>query len=276
MKLTLGFSPCPNDTFIFDALVHHKVDTEGLDFEYLMADVEELNSLAFRRKLDITKVSFHAYLYLTSHYILLDSGSALGFGTGPLVIAREHTNLGDLKDKKIAIPGKYTTANLLFSLAVNDPLDKVEMVFSEIEQAILDGKVDAGVIIHENRFTYQDKGLIEVADLGDFWEKLTGKPIPLGGIVANRRLPGEIIHRFNRSLQRSVEFALTQTQLSDFVRCNAQEMSVEVMRKHINLYVNKFSLNLGKAGKDAVLTLFQKALDHGIIDSIPDNLFMES
>ncbi|MGN6639893.1 MAG: menaquinone biosynthesis family protein, partial [Mucilaginibacter sp.] len=194
MKLTLGFSPCPNDTFIFDALIHHKIDTEGLEFEVFYDDVETLNQKAFRGELDITKLSYHAFAYVADKYILLDAGSALGFGVGPLLISKnDYGDLSSLKTQisnlRIGIPGKYTTANFLLGLALPDATNKQEIVFSEIEDALLDEKIDVGLIIHENRFTYQDKGLKKIIDLGDFWEKQTGCAIPLGGIVANRKLP---------------------------------------------------------------------------------------
>ena len=274
MKLSLGFSPCPNDTFIFNALVHHKVDTEGLEFDFRMADVEELNLRALKGELDVSKVSFHAFLFMTGQYLLLNSGSALGFGAGPLLISKKEMTLGELEGKTVAIPGRLTTANLLFSLAAPGSVLKREMIFSAIEQAVLDETVDAGVIIHENRFTYHERGLLKVADLGDFWEKLTGKPIPLGGIVAKKNLPKEILEKLDRSLRRSVEFAYTQPDLPEFVRCNAQEMSEAVMRKHIELYVNKFSVNLGTEGKEAVQILVSKAIEKGIIPEMPSGMFL--
>ncbi|MBK7172543.1 MAG: 1,4-dihydroxy-6-naphthoate synthase [Bacteroidales bacterium] len=271
MKLSLGFSPCPNDTFIFDALVHQKIDTEGLEFEYVLADVEELNLWAMNQRLDITKTSFHAFLYLTNNYILLNSGAALGFGTGPLLIAKNQPDLRELPGMKIAIPGRYTTANLLISFAYPEASNKIEFLFSEIENAVLDGKVDAGVIIHENRFTYQDKGLVKVTDLGLFWENHTGNPIPLGGIVARKSLPAEVLYAVDRVLRRSVEYALENNVISSFVSCNAQEMKEEVMRKHIELYVNKFSINLGEEGIGAVHKLFEMAHESSILDKIPEN-----
>ncbi|MBK7212044.1 MAG: 1,4-dihydroxy-6-naphthoate synthase [Bacteroidales bacterium] len=273
MKLTLGFSPCPNDTYIFDALVHHKIDTEGLDFEFIMADVEELNKKAFSELLDITKVSYHAFLYLTDYYILLDAGSALGYGTGPLVIGSLPYKLLDLKGKVVAVPGKYTTANLLFSLALEGEVLRKEMVFSDIEYAVLNKVVDAGVIIHENRFTYASKGLLKIADLGEFWENLTGMPIPLGGIVANKRLSADVIAKFQRSLKRSIDYAFSSDNINDFIRCNAQEMSEEVMMQHIRLYVNKYSLSLGDGGRAAVNTLFAKAVEKGLISGIPNGVY---
>lgn len=275
MKLTLGFSPCPNDTYIFDAMVHQKIDTEGLEFEYFMADVEKLNGEAFAEKPDITKLSFHAFLHLAGKYLLLDSGAALGFGAGPLVISKNLTNFEELKGNTIAIPGKYTTANLLFSLAMNKTeVHKKELLFSEIENAILSGEVDAGVIIHESRFTYQLKGLRKLIDLGEFWEQRTGSPVPLGGIAAHKRLGNEVIARVNRSIRRSVEYANSHKgKLNEFIRCNAREMDDAVMQKHIDLYVNGFSVSLGTQGKQAVNQMFEFAIAAGIISKMPASIF---
>jgi 1,4-dihydroxy-6-naphthoate synthase len=286
-KLTLGFSPCPNDTFIFDALIHHKIDTEGLDFEVFYDDVETLNQKAFRGELDITKLSYHAFAYAADKYILLDAGSALGFGVGPLLISDFEVSISDLEKNEIrhpksgirnpviGIPGKYTTANFLLSLAFPDASNKQELVFSDIENAVLDGRVDVGLIIHENRFTYQDKGLHKVIDLGDYWEKRTGCAIPLGGIVANCSLPLDVQHKINRVLKRSVEFAFANPKSGlEYIRSHAQEMSEEVMYKHIDLYVNKFSVDLGTEGKKAVKLLFDTALEKGIIPSISGDLFL--
>jgi 1,4-dihydroxy-6-naphthoate synthase len=256
MKLTLGFSPCPNDTFIFDALIHHKIDTEGLDFEVFYDDVETLNQKAMQGELDITKLSYHAFAYVADKYVLLDAGSALGFGVGPLLICKDDPEelISNLKSQisnlRIGIPGKYTTANFLLGLAFPNATNKVELVFSDIENAVLDGRIDIGLIIHENRFTYQDKGLKKIIDLGDYWEKQTGCAIPLGGIVANRKLPLDVLHKINRILRRSVEFAFENPKSGlEFIRSHAQEMSEEVMYKHIELYVNKYSIDLGTEGK---------------------------
>ncbi len=274
MKLTLGFSPCPNDTYIFDALVHQKVDTEGLEFDYFMADVEELNRRAFNEVPDITKVSFHAFLHLAGNYLLLDSGAALGFGVGPLVISMELHDFEELNGKKVAIPGRYTTANLLFSLAMKEPVIKKEMLFSDIENAVLTGETDAGVIIHEGRFTYASKGLHKLIDLGEFWEHLTGSPVPLGGIVVHKRVGNEVIAKIQRTLRRSVEFAnLHNGRLSEFIRCNAQEMDESVMQKHINLYVNEFSVDLGSIGKSAVNLMFEYAIKAKLIDTMPEIIY---
>jgi 1,4-dihydroxy-6-naphthoate synthase len=287
MKLTIGFSPCPNDTFIFDALIHHKIDTEGLEFEVFYDDVETLNQKAFRGELDITKLSYHAFAYAVDKYILLDAGSALGFGVGPLLISDVEISISDMEKNQIrkskseirnpiiGIPGKYTTANFLLSLAFPDATNKKELVFSDIENAVLDGRVDVGLIIHENRFTYQDKGLKKIIDLGDYWEKRTGCAIPLGGIVANRNLPIDVQQKINRVIRKSIEFAFANPKSGvEYIRSHAQEMSEEVMYKHIELYVNQFSVDLGVEGKKAVKLLFDTALEKGIIPAISENLFL--
>jgi 1,4-dihydroxy-6-naphthoate synthase len=280
-KLTLGFSPCPNDTFIFDALIHHKIDTEGLDFEVFYDDVETLNQKAMRGELDITKLSYHAFAYVADNYVLLDAGSALGFGVGPMLICKGDPEglISSLKSQisnlKIGIPGKYTTANFLLGLAFPHATNKVELVFSDIEEAVLDGRIDVGLIIHENRFTYQNKGLKKIIDLGDYWEKQTGCAIPLGGIVANRNLPDDVLHKVNRVLRKSVEFAFENPKSGlAFIRSHAQEMSEEVMYKHIELYVNKFSVDLGSEGRKAIKLLFDTANEKNIIPQIHQNLFL--
>lgn len=278
MKLTLGFSPCPNDTFIFDALIHHKIDTEGLEFEVFYDDVETLNQKAFRGELDITKLSYHAFAYVVDKYVLLDAGSALGFGVGPMLISDAEISISDLESNpnyKIGIPGKYTTANFLLGLAFPNAQNKEEIVFSEIEDSLLNGKIDIGLIIHENRFTYQNKGLKKIIDLGDYWEKKTGCAIPLGGIVANRRLPLDVQLKVNRVLKKSVEFAFANPKSGlEFIRSHAQEMSEEVMYKHIELYVNKYSVDLGEEGRKAINLLFDTALEKGIIPEIKEKIFL--
>lgn len=284
MKLTLGFSPCPNDTFIFDALIHHKIDTEGLEFAVSFEDVESLNRKAFAGELDITKLSYHAYAYAAADYVLLDAGSALGFGVGPLLICNDEHKAQELRmmagtaqaaDVKIGIPGKYTTANFLLGLAYPAWQNKKEMVFSEIESALLTGRIDAGLIIHENRFTYAAKGLHKIIDLGDYWEKETGLPIPLGGIVAKRALPDEIKHKINRVLRRSIEFAFANPESGmDFIRQHAQEMDDAVMNQHIELYVNAYSVDLGEEGRNAVTTLFDRAKTSGVIPQALPSLFL--
>lgn len=261
MKLTIGYSPCPNDCFIFDALIHGKIDTEGLQFEVLLDDVETLNKKALKGELDITKLSYHAYAYVLENYILLRSGSALGFNCGPLLIQDAKGTMQDLNsNSKIAIPGKLTTANLLLSIAYPNLTNKIEYVFSDIENAVLSGEVDAGLIIHENRFTYQERGLKKIIDLGEFWDSLIHAPIPLGGIVIKRNLNNDLQQKVNRLIKKSVEYAFANPESSmDYVKAHAQEMSEAVMKKHIALYVNNFSIDLGETGINAVHLLFNKA-----------------
>lgn len=259
MKLTIGYSPCPNDCFIFDALIHGKIDTEGLQFEVRLEDVETLNQKAIHGYLDITKLSYHAYAYALDHYILLKAGSALGFNCGPLLVHSKKFKL-DLDNMKVAIPGKYTTANLLLSIAFPKLTNKKEYVFSEIENAVLSGEVDAGLIIHENRFTYMERGLEKIMDLGEYWDAMIHAPIPLGGIVIKRNLDPELHQKVNRLIRKSVEYAYANPEsCMDYVKAHAQEMSEEVMKKHIALYVNDFSIDLGEKGINAVELLFAKA-----------------
>ena len=276
MKLTLGFSPCPNDTFIFDALVNGKIDTEGLEFDYFLADVEELNRRAFNAHSDITKISCHAYAYASGNYLILDSGSALGYGSGPLLISRKPMRNEDVSNAVIAIPGKYTTANLLFSIAWPDARNKKEYLFSEIVNTLLEGKADAGLIIHETRFTYEEKGLVKIADMGEFWEKLTGLPVPLGFIVINRQIPGDIALKFNRILHRSIEYARKySSQQQEFVTSNAREIEISVIGRHIDLYVNDFTLTLGPVGRKAVSELYHIAAEKGVIPELAESIFLE-
>lgn len=275
MTLSLGYSPCPNDTFIFDALIHGKIDTEGLQFAPVIADVEALNRRAFEGDIDVTKLSYHAFAHLLHQYKLLDAGSALGNNCGPLLVAREHMAPESIAHAAIAIPGRMTTANFLLGLFYPDALNKTEVLFSDIEDAVLSGRYDAGLIIHENRFTYEQKGLVKLADLGERWEQSTGKPIPLGGIVVNRRLPEAVQQKMNRVLRRSVEYAFAHTtDVMPYVRAHAQAMDETVMLAHINLYVNKHSISLGEDGRAAVLELFGRAHALGLIPSFENDFFV--
>ena len=279
MTLSLGFSPCPNDCFMFDAIVSHRIDLEGLDFSVRMADVEALNQSAFDGDADVTKLSYHAYAYCTGNYVLLDAGSALGRNCGPLLISKRPISKADVAagDLTIAIPGRYTTANFLLSLAFPDAQKKTPLLFSGIERALLDGEYDTGLIIHENRFTYEAKGLKKVVDLGEFWEAETGTPIPLGGIVVSRALPDAVQQKVNRVVRRSVEYAFAHREASrPFVREHAQAMSDDVMDRHIDLYVNEYSVDLGEDGKRAVAMLFEKANASGIIPAVDADLFLVS
>jgi 1,4-dihydroxy-6-naphthoate synthase len=272
MTLTLGFSPCPNDTFIFDALVNGGIDTGDLRFDVRLEDVETLNRLAEDGALDVTKLSYASFLHQADRYALLHSGSALGRGVGPLLLALREVpedELTDfLNDAHIAIPGVNTTANLLLTLAFPDARHKSELVFSEIEAAVKSRKFDAGLVIHESRFTYAERGLSKLLDLGDWWEKATGAAIPLGGIVVRRDLGSELAARVDGLLRQSIERAWQQyPELSPFVTTHAQEMQESVMRQHIGLYVNEYTTDLGETGRGAIRTLFQKAAAAGLLKS---------
>lgn len=267
MRLTLGFSPCPNDCFVFDAIVHRRVDLEGLEFDVVIEDVEALNRRALAGEIDATKLSYHALACCAERYVLLDAGSALGRGCGPLLIARraippEEVAAGGVR---IAIPGRLTTASFLLSFAFPAAVHRIEMLFSDIEDAVLDGRVDAGVIIHENRFTYEARGLRKIVDLGEHWERTTGAPIPLGGVAVRRSLPVDVQQAINRVVRRSVKHAWTHPGDSRaFVRRHAQEMSEDVMRRHIELYVNEFSIDLGTEGRRAVEILCARVAAAGV------------
>jgi 1,4-dihydroxy-6-naphthoate synthase len=257
-KITLGFSPCPNDTFISDALVNKKIDTGGLDFEVVLDDVETLNQWAISGRLDVTKLSYGVLPLVLDTYRVLNSGSALGRGVGPLLINKHH-NQGALftcTDEMVAIPGEHTTAHLLFTMAYPNAANKIFMRYDAIEAALLNEEVQAGVIIHENRFTYQDKGLQLITDLGQYWEAQTGQPVPLGGIVVKKELPHTLQQQVDVLIRNSTRYAFAHyPQLAAYVHTHAQEMNEAVMRQHIDLYVNDYSIGLGEAGKNAVLRL---------------------
>lgn len=273
MKLTLGFSPCPNDTFIFDALINKRIDTEGLEFDAVLEDVETLNQWAFKGKLDITKLSYPAFFQNLDKYVLLNSGAALGKGVGPILISKSdgRRQTSEIEKSSIALPGENTTANLLFSFAYPEATKKIFMRFDKIEDFVLNesskaspvggGLVGAlGVIIHENRFTYQQKGLHKVTDLGEYWQEKMNLPIPLGGIAIKRSLDKAISLQVDKLIRKSIEFAFINYPLiTDYVKHHSQEMNEEVMRQHIELYVNDFSIDLGIEGKKAIETLFKVA-----------------
>jgi 1,4-dihydroxy-6-naphthoate synthase len=267
-NLSLGYSPCPNDTFIFYALVHGLVSLADVKITERLEDVETLNALAVKNDLDLTKISYHALGHLRSDYALLRSGGALGRGCGPLVVAREPAAMTDLKGKRLAIPGKLTTANLLLQLYGEGYENPLILPFHEIMTAVARGEVDAGVIIHESRFTYAAHNLVQVLDLGAWWEAETGLPIPLGGILAKRSLGAELIGRIEAALRRSVEYAFSRPEEPRaYIRAHAQEMEDEVINRHIGLYVNEFSLDLGPEGVQAVETLLARAEERHIIPS---------
>ena len=255
MNLTIGFSPCPNDTFIFDALVNKKIDTGEFYFEPVLEDVQTLNQWAIEGKLDITKLSYGVLPLVLDHYKLLSSGSALGKGVGPLLIANKDAGILNVEEQLIAIPGENTTAHLLFSLKYPTVKNKVFLRYDAIEDFVLQGK-GLGVIIHENRFTYQDKGLKKITDLGDYWEQETLVPIPLGGIVVRRSFETALQKEVDGLIKKSIEYAFANyPALNEYIRKYSQEMSEDVMRKHIDLYVNNYSIELGESGEKAVLKL---------------------
>ena len=275
--MNIGFSPCPNDTFIFDALVNNKLEnSEHLDV--FMADVDELNRKALNADLDITKLSFGVLAEASNQYQVLDAGSALGFGCGPLLISKNpiSPDASEINHLKIGIPGKTTTANLLLSMAFPEAKNKVVMLFSEIEEAVLSGKIDAGLIIHENRFTYHERGLNKIIDLGEYWEKRTGLPIPLGCIVVKRTLLENQKKAIGKSIRNSVEFAFANREgTMKYVSEHAQEMSQEVMKQHIALYVNEYSISLGEKGRAAIERLMLEGKNAGLIPEVCEPLFVE-
>jgi 1,4-dihydroxy-6-naphthoate synthase len=257
MNLSIGFSPCPNDTFIFDALVNKKIDTGDFKFDAVLEDVQTLNGWAKEGKLDVTKLSFPALFGSASIYAALSSGAALGNGVGPLLIAKKMVDVRDVAHCSVAIPGENTTANFLLSFTFPDIHDKRAYLFSEIENAVLRGDVDMGVIIHENRFTYQQKGLHKICDLGEVWEERQKSPIPLGCIAVKRTIDPLVQHQINELIRQSIQYAFAHyPEIPDYVKQHAQQMDAVVMRQHIDLYVNDFSKDLGDAGRKAVLQLY--------------------
>lgn len=276
MEITLGFSSCPNDTYTFDALVHKKIDTKGIDFKCVIADVQELNQRAMIGDLQMTKLSYFAYAHVFEKYQILDAGSALGFANGPLFICKKGNEANINKNSKILIPGKETTANLLFSMAYPEYQDKTECLFSDIESRIMSGEFDAGVIIHENRFTYAERGFSMLRDLGNFWESETHTPIPLGAITIRRDVPNDVKQTINDLLRTSIEYANehpTDSQL--FIHQYAQAIEDDVLKKHIHLFVNDFSLSLGNQGKNAIETLYKRAKECRLIENIPTEMFIK-
>ena len=276
MKFTIGFSPCPNDTFIFDAMVNGKIDTKGIQFDFVLEDVATLNKWAEEGKLDITKLSYSTFLHTVNNYALLHSGSALGKGVGPLLVSKKNIDLSKISTSKIAIPGFNTTANLLLSLALPDAKNKTALVFSDIENAVLNNEYDAGLIIHEGRFTYEAKGLTKIIDLGEWWESTTNAAIPLGGIVMKRSYNAELCATINSIIKDSLAYSWQYyPQLSPFITQNAQEMDEKVMRQHIELYVNEYTTDLGEIGRMAINTLFNKAIETGLLQNsnMPTSIF---
>ena len=274
--LSLGYSPCPNDTFIFYALVHGKIDAGGLQFKEILLDVETLNQMAVKGELDITKASYNAFGNLREDYCLLRSGGALGRGCGPLVVASKECEMKDLKGKTIAIPGELTTAYLLLQLYEPDFRSNVKvMPFHEIMGAVKEGKADAGLIIHESRFTYKSYGLKRVIDLGEWWEEETGLPIPLGCIIAKRSLGIELIEKLERLIRESVQYAKSRRdEPVKYIKEHSQELDDSVIDEHIKLYVNDYSIDIGDDGIRAVRKLLDMAEERGTIKKSSKPIFI--
>ena len=276
-QLTIGYSPCPNDTYIFYALVHGKVRVPGITFRERLEDVETLNQLALNGTLDLTKISYHALGHLRDRYALLRSGGALGRGCGPIIVTRPGVALEDLRTGTIAIPGRLTTAWLL--LRIYDPslTNIVVMPFDRILQSVTDGNVTAGLIIHESRFTYPLYKLEQFLDLGQWWERYSGLPIPLGGILGLRSLGADTLLKVDEGLRESIRYARANEQeVLAYCRQHSQEMDETVMRQHIGLYVNEYSLDLGATGTAAVKRLFEEAEQRGIFPHSASPLFAEA
>ena len=260
-KLSLGFSPCPNDTYIFDALVNHKIE-HSYDFQLFLEDVETLNQWSMKRVLDISKISIHAFFHVLEKYTLLSSGAALGRGCGPLVVSKRKN---PIRSGTIGLPGKFTTASLLFSMAVQGDFQYIYMPFDKIVSSVLKGEIDAGVIIHESRFTYQQAGLYNWLDLGKWWEEETGSLIPLGAIMIAKNMDQQIQSDLEKLIRNSLNFAENTPIMPEFVTENAQEMDLNVLKNHIHLYVNQYSKDLGKEGKKAIRQLYLKSSALGLI-----------
>lgn len=274
--ITIGISSCPNDTFMFDAIYNKRIDLKGIDFEFVIEDIEQLNEKVLNQSLDVSKLSYHAYATAMDNYQLLDGGSALGRNCGPLLIAKAPLKIEELSGQEtVAIPGIHTTANLLTTIAFPKLVHKTPVLFSEIEKAITEGKFDLGLIIHESRFTYASKGLFKVVDLGEYWEENTGKPIPLGGIAIKRNLSHDIKKVVNNIVKESVTYAFMHPEKSKaFTKSFAQEMDDDVIEKHIKLYVNEYSKDLGATGREAIIYLYNRMNQLNLLNKKPKNIFI--
>ncbi len=274
MKISIGYSPCPNDTFIFYALTHKKLKTE-LEFSEILVDVEGLNKRALKRELDVTKASFYAFGFLRENYCLLHSGSALGRGCGPLIVAKNPLRISELASSRVAIPGRMTTAYLLLQLFAPGIKCIVEMPFDRIMNAVSLGTVDAGLVIHEGRFTYPNYNLVKLVDLGEWWEEETGLPIPLGGILARRELGAHMIRKIDDLVKKSVEYAFrNRAQTKEYIRSNAQELDDVVIEQHIQLYVNDYTLDIGD-GIVAIEKLLETAEELNLIPHSDKPIFID-
>jgi 1,4-dihydroxy-6-naphthoate synthase len=275
MQLSLGYSPCPNDTFIFYALTHDRVSIPGVTLAESLEDVETLNRRALHAELDLTKVSFHAFAYLMDNYCLLKAGAALGRGCGPLVVTKRSIGMDALRGKKFAIPGMYTTAHLLLMLYGEGYDDITVMPFDAVMDAVSTGEADAGLVIHEGRFTYSARGLFKALDLGEWWEAQTGLPIPLGGILARRSLGSEVVSKVEEAIRQSILYARSHAEETKaYIKAHARELDDRVIEEHIALYVNDFSLDLSIEGVRAVEELLNRAADRGVVPRATAPIFL--
>ncbi len=284
MRLKLAYSPCPNDTFIFHAMVNSLIDCEGLDFDLTLADVENLNQGALKGEFDICKLSYHAFFLMAERYVMLRSGSALGHNNGPLFVTSESNSLLKydgtpdyelISKNPIAIPGKLTTAAMLLGVAFPHVKHTTPVIFSDIEKKVLSGEFAGGVLIHEGRFTYHKRGLKLIADLGTMWEKMSSQPIPLGGIAIRRDLGEDLAARVNRVLRRSIEYAIQNPNMSkEYVCSYAQELDNEVIQKHIDLFVNQYTIDVGTKGQEAVNYMYNKGVEQGLFAKCDLKLFI--
>lgn len=267
MKLSLAFSPCPNDTFMFHDLAMGNCCLSGLEFDIHLHDVETLNQYACQDKYDISKLSFYAYLKVHEQYDLLPTGAALGFGCGPVVVGKKAIKRSELLHHRIALPGQLTTAHLLFRLWAPEAHNKQFVTYDRILELLLSGETDYGVLIHESRFTYEQAGFQKIVDLGDWWEKKTALPIPLGCVAIRKKLPVGLAENFSSLLKRSINNSLAYPERTyEYIRQYAQEMDRSVLNRHIQTFVNQYSLDLGDEGRAAVAKLKEMAINKGIIE----------
>jgi len=275
-KITIGFSPCPNDTFIFDALVHNKINQGDFEYEPIIEDVEVLNQMAVNGKLDVSKLSVHAYGHASAHYSILNSGAAIGHNCGPLLISKRSFSKNEMADKICAIPGQYTSALLLLKIFFPEIVKTKQMLFSKIEQALEDHICDLGLIIHESRFTFMERGFIPIADLGKLWYADTGLPLPLGIIAAHKRIDKKDQLKINDHIHRSIQLAFqNENPINDYIRSHAQSLSDKVIHQHIELYVNEFSLDLGPVGKSAIRFLLSRGAQQGLFKLPSHSIFTD-
>ncbi|MFQ3579083.1 MAG: 1,4-dihydroxy-6-naphthoate synthase [Bacteroidales bacterium] len=275
-ELQVAFSPCPNDTFIFDALINKDLTNGEYRFKTVIKDIDELNKLAQTHEFDLIKVSAYAFAFLSDSYQILDSGAALGKNNGPLLVAKQQYDLSNISKLRIALPGEHTTATLLFKMRFPEAQNLSYMVFSDIEKAVLHNKADVGVLIHEVRFTYQNNGLVQLLDFGQWWEQETGYALPLGFIVVKRSLPGTVRLKLNILLRESIEKAFSNpAEAMEFVKKHAQKTDDSVIRQHILTYVNNYTLTLKHEGRDAIRKFYEKAIEKQLIPIQPEDIIIE-